>query len=182
MEKQVIIGSQNPVKLQCVKDSFQLLFGQVTFSFKGCETVSGVSDQPMTDEETYMGALNRARFVRAAFPMADFCVGIEGGISDDGKVMEAFAWVVIIGASNQSRARTATFLLPEKVASLVRGGIELGVADDMVFGRSNSKQKDGAVGLLTNGAITRTAYYSHAVTLALIPFLKEEVFGPVQLP
>lgn len=178
----MIIGSQNPVKVQCVKDSFHLMFRQAIFSFEGCQTESGVSDQPMTDEETYLGALNRARFVRAAFPMADFCVGIEGGISDDGQLMEAFAWVVIIGAANQSRARTATFLLPEKVASLVRGGIELGVADDMVFGRSNSKQQDGAVGLLTNGVINRTAYYSHAVTLALIPFLKEEVFESVQLP
>jgi len=181
MEKLVIIGSQNPVKVKCVKDSFCLLFKADTFLFQGLETVSGVADQPITDEETYRGALNRAKHARDVFPKADFWVGIEGGISDDGKLMEAFAWVVIISTSNQSRARTATFLLPEKVASLVRQGIELGVADDRVFGRSNSKQKDGAVGLLTDGAIDRTAYYSHAVMLALVPFLKVEVFGSVRL-
>lgn len=38
----------------------------------------------------------------------------------------------------------------------VAGGMELGEADDHVFERSNSKQEDGAVGLLTKGLIDRT--------------------------
>ena len=33
-----------------------------------------------------------------------------------------------------------------------------------------------AVGLLTHGAITRTSYYTHALTLALVPFLNEDLF------
>jgi non-canonical (house-cleaning) NTP pyrophosphatase len=68
-------------------------------------------------------------------------------------------------------ARTASFTLPRAVATLVLAGVELGVADDTVFGRSNSKQSDGAVGLLTRGRIDRTAYYTHALTLALVPFI-----------
>ncbi|MEM6529629.1 MAG: DUF84 family protein, partial [Chloroflexota bacterium] len=52
----------------------------------------------------------------------------------------------------------------------VRGGMELGDADDIVFGRSNSKQQTGSVGLLTGDALTRETYYLHAVVLALIPF------------
>jgi non-canonical (house-cleaning) NTP pyrophosphatase len=62
------------------------------------------------------------------------------------------------------------FYLPDEVAALVRGGMELGHADDVVFGRSNSKQEDGSVGLLTGGVINRETYYAHAVVLALIPF------------
>jgi inosine/xanthosine triphosphatase len=63
------------------------------------------------------------------------------------------------------------------VARLVRSGVELGVADDRVFGRSNSKQQDGAVGLLTRGIVTRTDYYEHALLLALVPFGLSELYS-----
>ena len=50
-------------------------------------------------------------------------------------------------------------------------GMELGVADDKVFGRVDSKREGGSVGLLSGGLIDRTAYYEHAMTLALVPFM-----------
>lgn len=50
-------------------------------------------------------------------------------------------------------------------------GMELGVADDQVFGRVDSKREGGSVGLLSGGLIDRTAYYEHAMTLALVPFM-----------
>jgi non-canonical (house-cleaning) NTP pyrophosphatase len=46
----------------------------------------------------------------------------------------------------------------------------LGEADDIVFGRSNSKQKEGAIGLLTGNVVDRAGLYEHAVILALVPF------------
>jgi non-canonical (house-cleaning) NTP pyrophosphatase len=52
----------------------------------------------------------------------------------------------------------------------------LGEADDLVFGRSNSKQANGAVGLLTDDAVTRTTYYVPAVIFALIPFKNAELY------
>ena len=35
---------------------------------------------------------------------------------------------------------------------------------------------DSAVGLMTKDAITRTSYYVHALTLALVPFGNDELF------
>lgn len=177
METLVVVGSLNPVKVQCVQDAFEAAFPGQKFAFRGVDAASGVSDQPMSDKETLFGAGGRATHARALAPSAQFWVGIEGGISDDGGQMEAFAWIVIVSEKRTSRARTATFPIPEKVAKLVRSGVELGLADDQVFGRSNSKQQDGAVGLLTHGKITRRNYYSHAVLLALIPFVNEQVFN-----
>ena len=52
-------------------------------------------------------------------------------------------------------------------------GVELGVADDVVFERTNSKKKDGAVGILTHGIINRTKYYKEAVIMSLIPFVNK---------
>ena len=73
-------------------------------------------------------------------------------------------------------ARTASFPLPPALASLVRGGMELGDADDAVFGRSNSKQEDGTVGILSHGAVDRTEYYRHALVLALVPLTNEALY------
>lgn len=50
------------------------------------------------------------------------------------------------------------------------GGMELGDADDAVFGTKNAKQGDGTVGHLTHNVIDRTKYYTSAVILAMIPF------------
>jgi non-canonical (house-cleaning) NTP pyrophosphatase len=54
--------------------------------------------------------------------------------------------------------------------------MELGDADDLVFARQNSKQKNGAVGLLTADAIDRLELYIPAVIFALIPFKNPLLF------
>jgi non-canonical (house-cleaning) NTP pyrophosphatase len=49
--------------------------------------------------------------------------------------------------------------------------MELGAADDKVFGRVDSKRESGSVGLLSGGLIDRASYYEHAMILALVPFM-----------
>jgi non-canonical (house-cleaning) NTP pyrophosphatase len=54
--------------------------------------------------------------------------------------------------------------------------MELGEADDVVFGTDNSKQKMGAVGLLTKGLTNRAQYYEEAVQKALIPYMNPSLY------
>jgi inosine/xanthosine triphosphatase len=166
----LIIASTNPVKIQSALHGFRQMFPAETFTAEGISVPSGVSDQPMSDDETLQGALNRASNARAAHPTADYWVGIEGGCEEKHGELWTFAWVVILRGEVIGKARTGAFMLPHEVATLVRSGVELGIADDRVFGRSNSKQSNGAVGLLTADLIDRQRYYEHAVILALIPF------------
>ena len=168
---QVIVASKNPVKLQCTKQGFQKAFPSDLFEFEGVAVPSGVSDQPMTDAETFQGAYNRARNAREAQPTAHYWVGIEGGIESRKDEMNAFAWVVILTKTQMGKARTAAFQLPPRIVELINEGVELGHADDLVFKRQNSKQKNGAVGILTHDLIDRVAYYEPAVVLALVPFM-----------
>jgi len=170
-----MVASTNPVKIQSALRGFQRMFPDQTFEAEGVSAPSGVSDQPMGDAETLQGALNRARYIRDHVPNADYWVGIEGGAAEDDSGMIVFAWVVVLSPDKTGKSRTGAFYLPEEVAKLVREGMELGHADDAVFGRSNSKQEDGSVGLLTGGVIDRTLYYEHAVILALIPFLNPQL-------
>jgi non-canonical (house-cleaning) NTP pyrophosphatase len=55
-------------------------------------------------------------------------------------------------------------------------GLELGEADDRFFNRNNSKQQDGAIGILTDGRIDRKELYRPGVIFALIPFIRPDLY------
>lgn len=167
----IFVASLNPVKISAVKDGFNSMFPHLTFETLGIHAASGVPDQPFSDEETLRGARNRAQGARALKPEADYWVGVEGGVMEDNGLLQSFAWIVVEGRDGRAgKARTSAYYLPEETARLVRGGMELGPAEDQIWGRTNSKQKNGSVGLLTGDVIDRKAYYVQAVILALIPF------------
>lgn len=167
----IIVGSTNPVKIACVREGFARVFPDATLTVDGVAVESGVSDQPMNLDETQRGAFNRSDNARWKKKDADYWVGIEGGVEEVDDIFYAFAWIVIRNQERTGQSRTASFMLPEKITRLVRSGTELGDADDEVFGRSNSKQSSGSVGILTHDLIDRTAFYTDAVILALIPFI-----------
>jgi|SRR6056300_708239 len=171
--KKVVIASKNPVKINATEKAFEDVFTD-GFEFEGISTDSLVSDQPLSDKETLQGATNRLKNVQHI--EADYYVSIEGGIDLLDNNYEAFAWVVISDNNKISKAKTATFPLPLKISDLIKQGYELGEADDIVFNRSNSKQKNGAVGILTDNLINRTNYYKHAIILALIPFTNSKLY------
>jgi inosine/xanthosine triphosphatase len=168
--KTVVIASQNPVKVQAVGTGFERMFPGEEFFLQSVTVPSGVRDQPATSHEALQGALNRARGAAGALPEADYWVGVEGGIEDQEGGMAAFAWIVVQSRQGVGKGRTGTFYLPQSVADLVRQGKELGEADDIVFGKTNSKQENGAIGILTGDVIDRARLYEQAVILALIPF------------
>jgi inosine/xanthosine triphosphatase len=176
-ELHIVVASTNPVKIRASLGGFRDAFPDGIFRVSGLDVPSGVGDQPRTDAETLRGAEARAARAMAASPDADFWVGIEGGVADMDEHLAAYAWVVVRSRDRTGKARTGAFFLPEAVARLVRDDIELGEADDRVFGCTDSKREGGAVGLLTGGAIDRAALYRHAVTLALIPFRNAELYA-----
>ncbi len=170
MPKTILVASQNPVKIAAVLEGFRRMYPQETFNVQGVDVPSGVSAQPMSDDETRQGARHRVTRAVEMYPQADYWVGIEGGLHPDGETFLALAWVHVRTADGRhGEARSGAFHIPPPVAALVRQGMEMGDADDIVFGQSNSKQKNGAVGLLTENAVDRTRFYEQAVILALIP-------------
>jgi len=177
MSSQIIfaVGSQNPVKINCVAEAVQAFWPEARAV--GTHTDSGVSAQPDSDHEMWLGALNRARQALEKTAEAQFGVGLEGGTLDSEEGMWAYAWIAVIDREGRvGKGQSGRFLLPEPVAQMVRDGIELGEADDRFFGRSNSKQKDGAIGILSDGVITRLDLYKPAVVFALLPFVHPEFY------
>lgn len=174
------VGSQNPVKTACVREAVSEIWQSAEIT--GIGTESGVSAQPMSEDETFAGAVNRARSALELVANATYGVGVEGGLVDQANGMWAFAVVVIAGRDRfLSHGQTGRFRLPEGVANLIRHeGLELGHADDRFFGRENSKQNEGAIGILSDGRINRMTLYKPAVTFALLPLIHPEYYriGP----
>ncbi len=172
----VVIASTNPVKIKAAVGGLQRMFPQVEFEEKSVEVPSGVADQPLSDEETLKGAKNRVSNACAAHPQADFWVGIEGGVEHLDGGLAAFAWVVIRSGDLEGKARSGAFFLPTAVQELIKKGVELGTADDIVFGRTDSKRAGGAIGLLTDNVLDRQQLYEQAVVLALVSFRNEKLY------
>jgi inosine/xanthosine triphosphatase len=166
----VAVGSTNPVKIGAVRAVIARLDASAEVS--GVAVTSSVPDQPWGDDETIRGAVARARAALAALG-ADVGVGIEGGVvsEHDGSVRTC-AWAAVVGRDGREGVGGSLALrLPERVAALVRGGMELGHAMDAVTGERDVKRGVGAVGILTAGLVDRQAAYEVLVAYALVPLL-----------
>ncbi len=175
----VVVASQNPVKVRAVQQALAQLFPEWPWEVVPRAVDSGVAAQPLSDAETRQGARQRARAARQAEPHAHLWVGIEGGVQpgQDGEPWLALAWVAVLDPhGHEGLARTGSFPLPPAVVDLLRAGLELGAADDVVFGTQGSKQDLGAVGLLSHGALDRAGLYAQGVLLALLPYRNHDLY------
>jgi inosine/xanthosine triphosphatase len=165
----VAIGSTNPTKTRAVEQVLREVYADV--EFVAHEVPSGIPAQPIGDEETRRGALNRARAVREATG-ADWGVGLEGGIIQTEMGTLTTAWCVIVDRAGRiGVGGAANMLLPELVAARVLSGVELGEAMDEYASVKDVKRKMGAIGILTRGLIDRQGAYAVIVKYALAPFL-----------
>ncbi len=173
----IVIASTNPVKINASLKGFKKMFKDETFKVEGISMPSGVSEQPLTNNETFQGALNRANQASQRISTADYYVGIESGVESMDDEMHTFTWVVIKSKSGKiGKARSASLFLPPQVSKLILSGKELGEADDIVFGLANSKQGIGSVGILTKNVSNRELFYVEVVVLSLVPFVNPELY------
>lgn len=164
--KQVIVASENPVKVRVAERAFALVWPEEEFSFTGAASVSGVPDQPY-GEETKEGALNRLEFVKANFPQADYWISQEGGLGrEDARLFNRAVIMVADRGDYIGRATTASYFLPRPIEQLLAKGLELGAAADQFFSSVNSKQGIGTIGFLTDGLLNREDYYLEAAIIA----------------
>ncbi len=172
----VAVGSENPVKLEAVRQAFQKVWPNERFMVEGIKVSSQVSDQPMSDQESMTGARNRAHQAQQQ-TNADYGVGLEGGLQKIGDKWFDCGWIVVVNRHAQEGiGSTARIETPAKMMELIHQGLELGDVNDRVFGETNSKQAAGHFGLMTNNAITRTKGYTDGVIMALSRFLHPELF------
>lgn len=171
----IFIGSTNPVKISAVITAASETWPDVIT--EGFSTQSGISEQPLSDEETRQGARNRAR---SAFqqslakhpelnPAEVLGVGLEGGVFHDKEnVMWSTVWIVVTDSTgNFWESNGARFQVPLVVADLIRSGGEMGPVVSQLVGETDIRAKQGMIGIITSGFIDRTEEYTGIAKMAL---------------
>ena len=163
---QVAVASSNPAKIKAVSEVCQQIFTTQAFQVTGLQVLSGVRMQPLSAEETKLGALNRLKNLRELTKNSHYRVAIEAGIEDN----QAFAWIAVENqALTLQMARFASFQLPASWLTRLQQGEELGEVMADLTGINNIKQQGGAVSVLTGGHLTRDRIYQQAILLAFYP-------------
>ena len=169
-----VVGSTNPAKVAAVRSALARLA-------PGCVIVavnvpSGVSAQPVGDEETRLGAEARARAALALRP-AELGFGLEGGVLYDGTRTWLISWVAALARDGRvGHASGLRMPLPDAAGPRLRAGEELAVIVDDIFHVQDARSAAGAIGLLTDGAVSRTEAFAQLVAMALAPHLRPDLY------
>ncbi len=179
------IGSTNPAKVVAVKSAVRHAHRRLGLSdpliFRAMAVASGVAAQPFSDVETRQGAINRAKAVLAQDSLVERAFGLEGGVAELPDGLYSTVWICVIDRLNQQAAANGNrFLLPVVLAEGIRRGQEMGDVMDELCHTTNLKHREGMIGVVTRGVVTRTESYAALARLAYGLWLKS--FSPVITP
>lgn len=173
--RKVAVGSTNPAKVAAVTAAMSRLCPRA--EIVPLDVPSGVRAQPWGETETRKGAVERARAALAA-GAADYGVGLEGGVIENGAGVELVSWVAVVDREGRVGLSSGLrLMLPSASAAKLRAGAELGAVMDELFHTDESKKAAGAVGLLTEGFVSRSEAFADLVAMACAPFLFPELYG-----
>ena len=168
------VGSTNPAKLEAVHRALARLAPGCTV--EGVSVSSGVGAQPIGDEETRAGALSRARLALASLDV-ELGIGLEGGVIFERDVPWLVSWVAAIDRDGRTgEASGLRMRLPATSSARLRAGDELGDVIDDLFNVHASKQQTGAIGLLTEGFVSRTDAFADLVAMACAPLIRPDLY------
>lgn len=172
--QQIAVGSTNPVKVAAVANVLKQLGSAALV--RGIEVDSGVRGQPLSDDEAIAGARNRARQA-LLLTEADLGIGVEGNTTESPYGMFVTGWAVAIDRHEVTGVGgSGRFLLPAMWAEKIRHGAELGDLMDQLAGEQQTKHRQGAIGIFTNGALTRTDALETAVLFALTRWIHPDYY------
>lgn len=167
----ILVGSTNPVKINAVVMAASETWPEV--EVVGVEVESGIPEQPMGDQETKQGAINRARAALAKsqtdpIEAQVLGVGLEGGVVKQGTELWSTVWVVVVDPTGTSTfANGARFPVPPIIAQKILDGEEMGPIVAELVGEADVRKKQGMIGVITSGFVDRTEEYTSIAKMAL---------------
>lgn len=155
----IVVGSENPTKIGAVQEVFR---GK-SVDFLGVP--SNVSPQPFSDEETRLGAMNRARkCVQSGGNVIG--IGLEGGLMTIESQLFLCNWGALATPGGTIyTAGGARILLPSELGIQLQDGLELGEVMDNYASKKGVSKREGAIGILTNNRMSRKDTFVHIATL-----------------
>ena len=184
----VLISSTNPVKVRAAREAFSCFHEEISVSNLSMKEVdpewNHFKSQPLGEDETYKNSRLRVDYIRNFNPNFDFYVGIEGGIVLKQQNQARIVVYCSVGTNSTiETVRGCEIPLPNRLFKKLASArekkslqLELGDLVSEISGIPNIKQKNGAVGFLTQNIVTRFDILYQSMMMALIPFLNPTLF------
>lgn len=158
----IAVGSRKPYKIRAATSACELVFAGGARIFD-VDVSSGVSAQPMSNEESIEGAKNRAgAAIEQAPEHCELGIGIENGLVQVGERWFANTWIVALdSAGREGMASSLQRPVPNSVMQQVIKGHELSEALKSV-GLQTS-----LIEAITDGVLSRESALVHGIVTAL---------------
>lgn len=171
----IVVCTLNKAKNDAVRNVVSKVWKDVEFI--SIKTNSGISDQPMSDEESIQGAINRAKEGLQQIEGADYSIGLEGNVDENQFGMFLNGWAAIINKRGLiGLGCSGKVEIPKDIANQLREGKELGPLMQELMEDNSLRNNQGTNGVLTNGLYTRTKEFEDAVSCALAKFVNSEMY------
>jgi inosine/xanthosine triphosphatase len=183
----VRVGSANEPKIAAVRAAIAAYAPRA--SVEGAAVESGVSDQPVGAAEIARGARNRAR-AALALGSCDLAVGYEDGLlrlelGDGAADWLNMGCAVVCDGQREGLGFSSGFAYPPAIAERAAERREpIGELFDALWsslrgGQQDvlpSAQREGNIGKLSLGVLSRSDYARHAVVCALLRFVQPDLY------
>lgn len=180
MRVRVAAGTRNPAKLRGIESAYRRLGYAVTVTAAPVET--SVGPQPIGVVAVVRGAVERAVGALRRVD-ADFGVGVEAGLVEAPGTMSGYVDVEACAVADPEGRVTLGFspafeFPPEAVRRVVSGEASE-MEEEMVrlSGVEAIADKQGGIGFLTRGVVTREQLTEAAVLMAMVPRLRPQLYG-----
>jgi inosine/xanthosine triphosphatase len=183
------VGSLRGPKLEAVRDALQRLApldGRLSSAEIAARDVASVAPaMPLSIDELVQGARVRAHTVlerlAAEGTPASLGVGLEGGLEvrGTGRDRRAYlmSWAYVTDGRRGAHGCGGGLELPPAIVDeVVDQGVELAHAIDRFVGETDVRSRQGAWGVLTRGAVSRSASFEMALLNAFAPFYNPDSY------
>ena len=164
--KKAYIASTNQVKVNALKEVLS------DYEIISIKVDSGVSNQPKSDEETILGAINRAK----ALPGDGLRFGLEAGVTRQfGKLYLVNFGALIDKNNNIYTAGGTRIELPKVIEDKIfNEGKELALIMEELFQEKDVRSHQGAIGIFTSNMVKRIDIFTHIIKLLYGQYLYKE--------
>ncbi len=165
------IASHNPSKIEAFREIIKDYNNLQPATIVDVDSLSGVSEQPISLDETIKGAINRAQ---GSFNNCQYSVGLESGLMSVPYTKTGYMDVcacAIFDGHNYYLGLSSAWEPPAKIVQyIIQEGLDMNEAAFKAGLTPNKKvgSAEGLVGIVTKGKLSRKEYTKEAIRMALI--------------
>jgi len=164
----IVLGSTSKAKKEILDKALRNSI-KGKYEIVGINADSEISDQPLSEDETVKGAVNRARNAFKQVPDADFAVGLEGGLNKvDGANYFLVCGTAIVDNTQKAYIGVGGQLeLPKEVSDRISNNEQFGEAIREYEAKNKTDQN---VAPLVESIISREASFIQAINNAYLSY------------